>query len=262
MDIGKRFSRAAAVMAVAGVALFGGTTTGLAAGEAEKPESQDWHFSGPFGTFDIASVQRGLQVYLEVCSSCHSLDQVAYRNLVDLGFNEDEVKAIAAEYEVTDGPDENGDLFERAAIPSDKFVAPFANEAAARASNNGALPPDLSLQAKAHPGGPDYLYALLTGYKDEPPEGVELGDGLNYNPFFAGGQIAMAQPLFEDGVEYADGTAASVEQMAWDVVNFLQWAAEPEMEDRKRVGWKVILFLLVLSAILYAAKRKTWSTLH
>jgi len=264
MDIAKKFSRAAAVMALAGMALIGVNTNAIAAGDAKKPEAQDWDFTGLTGRFDIASIQRGLQVYIEVCSSCHSLDQVAYRNLLDLGFNVDEVKAIAEQYEVTDGPDENGDMFDRSARPSDRFVAPFPNEQAARASNNGAFPPDLSLTAKAHPGGPDYIYAILTGFEDEPPEEdhIEMGEGMSYNPYFAGKQIAMAQPLFEDSVEYSDGTKATVEQMSKDVTNFLQWTAEPEMEDRKRIGWKVVLFLLVLSALLYAAKRQTWAKLH
>ena len=261
MDIGKKISNAAAVAAVAGLAVLSGTTLAVAAGDAERPEPQDWEFSGPFGKFDVASIQRGLQVYLEVCSSCHSLNQVAYRNLIEVGFNADEVKAIAADYEVTDGPNEEGEMFQRAALPSDGFVSPFANEQAARAANNGAMPTDLSLLAKAHPKGPDYIYAVLTGYQD-PPAKFELGEGLSYNPFFSGKQIAMVAPLFEDGVEYTDGTTATVEQMAWDVSNFLQWAAEPEMEQRKRIGWKVVLFLLVLSGILYATKRKVWSSLH
>lgn len=260
MDIGKRLSRAAAVAVVTGLALLSGTAVSVAA-EAEHPEAQDWQFTGLFGKFDVAAIQRGLQVYLEVCSACHSLNQIAYRNLLDLGFNADEVKAIAAEYEVTDGPDDNGDMFERPARPSDKFVLPFANEKAARASNNGAFPTDLSLLAKAHPAGPDYIYAVLTGF-DDPPDDVELGDGMNYNPYFSGKQIAMAQPLFEDSVEYSDGTKATVENMARDVANFLHWTAEPEMEDRKRIGWKVVLFLLVLSALLYATKRKVWSSVH
>ena len=262
MDIGKLFSNAAAIVTVGGLLLLASTPAALASGEAEHPEAQDWDFTGPFGKFDVASIQRGLQVYLEVCSSCHSLNQLAYRNLIDLGFNADEVKAIAAEYEVTDGPDDNGDMFQRPARPSDRFVSPFANEKAARASNNGAFPTDLSLLAKAHPAGPDYIYALLTGFEDESPEGVEMGDGMNYNPYFSGAQIAMAQPLFEDSVEYTDGTKATVENMAWDVANFLQWTAEPEMEDRKRIGWKVVLFLLVLTGLSYAVKRKIWSSLH
>jgi ubiquinol-cytochrome c reductase cytochrome c1 subunit len=246
----------AAIGIAAGAALA--STAAFAAGDAKHPESQDWHFEGIFGTFDRASVQRGLQVYLEVCAGCHSLKQVAYRNLHDLGFSDAEIKAIAANYEVTDGPNDEGEMFQRAAIPSDRFVSPFANEQAAKAANNGANPPDLSLQVKAHPGGADYIFALLTGYTD-PPADFEVPQGGNYNPFFRGGSIAMPPPLADDGVGYTDGTKATVEQQAWDVVNFLQWAAEPEMEHRKRTGYKVVLFLIVLSAILYAAKRKMWA---
>lgn len=261
MGIGKKLAGAVAAMVVAGIGLSAAPTVAHAA-EAKEPPEQDWKFSGLFGEFDMASVQRGLQVYLEVCSTCHSLEQLAYRNFLELGFNADEVKAIAANYEVTDGPDDNGEMFQRPAVPSDGVVSPFPNEKAARAANNGALPTDLSLLAKAHPNGPDYIYAVLTGFGEEPEKDVQIADGMNYNPYFAGGQIAMAQPLYEDSVEYTDGTEASVEQMAWDVTNFLHWAAEPEMEKRKHLGWKVILFLVVLSAILYAAKRKVWSHLH
>jgi ubiquinol-cytochrome c reductase cytochrome c1 subunit len=246
----------AAIGFVAGVVLLSGSA--LAAGKAEHPEAQDWHFDGIFGTVDRAAAQRGLQVYLEVCAGCHSLKQVAYRNLGDLGFTEAEIKAIAAKFEVTDGPNDEGEMFQRPAIPADRFVSPFPNQEAAKAANNGANPPDLSVQVKAHPGGADYIYALLTGYTDA-PAGTEVPAGGNYNPFYAGGFIAMPPPLFEDGVAYTDGTKASVEQLAWDVVNFLQWAAEPEMEQRKRTGFKVVLFLIIFSAILYAGKRKLWA---
>ena len=237
------------------------SSSAFAAGDAKKLEDQKWHFEGIFGTIDKASAQRGLQVYLEVCAGCHGLKQVAYRNLADLGFVEAEIKAIAAEYEVTDGPNDEGDMFQRAAIPADAFVSPFANNEAAQASNNGALPPDLSLQVKAHAGGADYIYALLSGYTDA-PAGTDVPDGLYYNPYYPGSFIAMPPPLVEDGVEYADGATASVEQMAWDVVNFIQWTAEPEMEQRKKMGFKVVLFLIILSAILFAAKRKMWSNLN
>jgi cytochrome c1 len=185
-----------------------------------------------------------------------------YRNLEALGYGEKAIQAIAAEHEVTDGPDEEGEMFERPARPSDRFVAPFPNPEAARAANNGALPPDLSLMTKARAGGPDYLFALLTGYEEEPPEGVEFVEGMYYNPYFPGRQIAMPPPLFDDAVEYADGTPATVEQMARDVVTFLSWAAEPEMEERKRLGIKVILFLVVLTGLFYAVKRKVWSDVH
>jgi len=237
------------------------STTAFAAGEAKEPENQDWHFEGIFGTFDRESAQRGLQVYLEVCAGCHSLKQVAYRNLQDLGFTEDEVKVIASNFDVTDGPNDEGEMFTRPAIPSDKFVSPFPNSAAAAASNNGAVPPDLSLQVKAHLGGADYIHALLTGY-EEPPADVEVPEGSNYNPYFRGKFIAMAQPLWEDGVEYTDGTPATIEQMSWDVTNFLHWASQPEMEERKKLGFKVVLFLIIFSALLYAAKRKMWADVH
>ncbi|MGB0624962.1 MAG: cytochrome c1 [Alphaproteobacteria bacterium] len=257
MGIVFRMRRTAAVAGFAALTAVMSSAS-FAAGDAKAPEDRDWHFEGIFGTVDRASAQRGLQVYLEVCSGCHSLKHVAYRNLVDLGFTEAEIKVIASGFDVTDGPNEEGEMFERAAIPSDRFVSPFPNEEAAKAANNGANPPDLTLQVKAHPGGADYLHALLTGYAD-PPVGTEVPAGLNYNTYYAGNFIAMAQPLYEDGIEYADGTPATVDQMAADVVNFLQWAAEPEMEQRKKTGFKVVIFLIILSAILYAGKRKMWA---
>ena len=241
-----------------GLALDGGP---VAAAEGAGLPEKDWSFEGMSGTFDNAARQRGLQVYREVCSACHSLRLISFRNLADLGYGEDEVKAIAAEYEVTDGPDGEGEMFERPARPSDKWPAPFANAKAAAASNGGAVPPDLSLITKARKGGPTYTYAILTGY-DEAPEGVELLEGLNYNHYFPGNQIAMAAPLSEDAVEYADGTPATVDQMASDVVTFLAWAAEPELEVRKQMGWKVLMFLVVFAVMLYAVKRRVWADLH
>ncbi len=235
-----------------------------AAGGGAELKDVDWSFSGPFGSFDKDALRRGLQVYSEVCASCHSLKFVAYRNLGDAGgpeLSEAEVKAIAAEYEVTDGPDSEGDMFERPAEPKDKFVSPFENEQAARASNNGAYPPDLSLMTKARKNGPNHVYSILTGYQDA-PEGVTVGEGMNYNPYFSGGQIAMAQPLFEDQVEYEDGTPATVEQMSKDVVEFLHWAAEPKLEERKRLGLKVMIFLIVFAGLLYATKKRVWEDLH
>ena len=228
------------------------------ASEAPKLPAQEWSWQGIFGTFDQQELQRGLQVYLEVCASCHGLDHVAYRNLTALGYNDEQVKAFAAEYEIEDGPDEEGEMFFRSARPSDHFVSPFPNDQAARASNNGALPPELSLMAEARTGGADYLYALLTGYVD-PPEDLELPDGMSFNTYFPSQQIAMPQPLFEDGVEYADGTKASIDQMARDVSAFLTWTAEPYLDERKAMGFKVILFLLVFTAMLIAVKRKVWA---
>lgn len=233
----------------------------LAAGAEVTPPAQKWSFNGPFGTYDRAELQRGYQVYKEVCAACHAMKYVAFRNLRDLGFNEAEVKALAATFEVNDGPNDAGEMFKRPGLPQDKFPSPFPNEKAARASNGGAYPLDLSLIAKARAGGPDYIRALLTGYKDA-PAGFTLGEGLNYNEYFAGHQIAMPKPLNDDQVTYADGTKASVEQMAHDVSAFLMWAAEPKLEDRKRVGFKVMVFLIVLTGLFFMAKKRIWARLH
>ncbi|GFZ88965.1 cytochrome c1 [Elstera cyanobacteriorum] len=248
------------------IILAAGVTLGLmsgaqAAGEAIALPKQDWSFYGIFGTYDRAQAQRGFQVYKEVCAACHALHLVSYRNLQDLGFSEEEVKAIAANYKVTDGPNDAGEMFERAARPSDKFVSPFPNENAARASNNGAYPPDLSLIAKARVGGPDYLYALLTGYEKAPAD-VQLLDGQYYNKYFPGHKIAMPQPLNDGQVTFADGTQASVSNMARDLTVFLNWAAEPELERRHRLGVQVILFLIVATGFFYAAKRRVWADVH
>jgi ubiquinol-cytochrome c reductase cytochrome b/c1 subunit len=228
---------------------------------AESLPKQKWSFDGPFGTFDPAARQRGFQVYRDVCSACHALSLVHYRNLRDIGFSEDEVKAIAASVEVTDGPNDNGEMFQRPGRPSDRFKSPFPNEKAARAGNNGAYPVDLSLITKARVGGPDYLYALLTGYSD-PPAGVKLMEGMHYNKYFHGHQIAMPPPINADQVTYADGTKATVEQLTKDVTTFLTWAAEPELEARKRLGMKVVIFLIVLTGLLFAVKRKVWKDIH
>lgn len=310
-----------AVLAAASFAPIASTTPAQAAGEGIPLPSFEWSFDGIFGTFDRASAQRGLQVYREVCAGCHSLDYIAFRNLADLGYSEDEIKAIAAEYSIVDGPNDEGEMFERDGLPSDYFPAPFANEKAAAAANNGAAPPDLSLMAKARAHGPDYLKALLGhGYSDEvsgealqqifdlenanrqakyeadlalyeerraayekkvedgtagsPPvqpqepqavtnvEDLGLSEGLAFNAYFPGYGIAMVQPLYEDGVEYADGTPATVQQMAADVTNFLMWAAEPQLEARKGMGVKVLIFLLIFTGVLYAAKRKIWADVH
>ncbi|MCC6468533.1 MAG: cytochrome c1 [Alphaproteobacteria bacterium] len=232
-----------------------------AADEEPVPPHRHWSFSGMFGTYDRAALQRGFQVYKEVCAACHVMRFLYYRDLAALGFNDDEIKAIAAGYEVTDGPNDQGEMFKRPGRPSDRFVPPFANDNAARAANNGALPPDLSLITKAREHGADYVHALLTGYKDA-PAGFTLPEGMNYNTYFPGHQIAMAPPLNEGAVTFADNTKASVDQMAHDVATFLTWAAEPEMEARKEMGIKVILFLVVLSGLLYAVKRKVWKGVH
>ena len=229
-----------------------------AAGDGLPPPRQDWSFAGPFGRFDQDSLQRGLQVYREVCSACHGIKRVAFRNVEALGYSPAQVKSLAAEYIVEDGPDDEGDFFERAALPSDRFPEPFANDNAARAANGGALPPDLSLITKARAGGADYIHALLTGYR-EADEAHPVPDGLYYNPYFAGEQIAMAPPLLADLVEYADGTPASVEQMSRDVTHFLVWAAEPELEARKATGLKTIIFLAAMALVLWAATRRVWA---
>lgn len=249
---------AAGLLAGAGL----GTTPAQAAGEAVALPDVRFSFNGIFGHFDRASAQRGLQVYKEVCANCHAMHLLSYRNLTELGLSDAEVRAIAATVQVQDGPNDEGQMFERAGRPSDRFRSPFANEKAARAANNGAYPPDLSVIAKAREGGATYLYALLTGYED-PPAGVTLMDGMHYNKYFAGHQIAMAAPLSGEGqVEYADGTKATVEQMARDVTQFLAWAAEPEMEERKAMGVKIVLFLTVLGGLAYAVKRKVWADVH
>lgn len=253
-------ARRSARLAFAAVAILMFAAPARAA-EDVVPPHQHWEFQGFFGTYDRAAAQRGYQVYKEVCAACHQMRFLYYRDLAALGFNEDEVKALAAGYEVTDGPNDQGEMFKRPGQPSDRFVAPFANDNAARAANNGALPVDLSVVVKAREHGPDYIYALLTGYKDAPKD-IALQPGMNYNAFFPGHQIAMPPPLNEDQVAYADGTKATVAQMARDVVTFLSWAAEPEMEARKAMGVKVVLFLIVLAGLLYAVKRKVWRDVH
>ncbi|CAI8377339.1 MAG TPA: cytochrome c1 [Rhodobiaceae bacterium] len=235
-----------------------------AAGEAKHPHAIDWSFAGPFGTYDRNALRRGFQVYKEVCASCHGMKQISFRNLSQPGgpeFSEAEVKAIAAEYEVTDGPDDYGDMYERPALPKDRFVEPYPNVNAARAANGGAYPPDLSLITKARSGGPDYIHALLSGYK-EAPEGVEMRPGLYYNPYMAGGKIAMPAPLLEELVEYGDGTPATVQQMSLDVTQFLNWAAEPELEQRKRTGFMVLIYLTIFAGLLYFSMRKIWADQH
>ena len=231
----------------------------LAAGGGDVTlRSADWSFSGPFGTFDKASMQRGFQAYKEVCAGCHSMDYIAFRNLADLGYNEAEIKAIAAEYEVVDGPNDEGEMFTRPAIPADRFPSPYPNENAARAANNGAYPPDLSLIFKARANGADYLYSLLTSYH-EAPAGTDVPDGMYYNTAYSGNMIAMPQPLYGDDVDYADGADTSMDAVAMDLVQFLAWTAEPAMEDRKRTGVAVMIFLILLSGLSYGAMRFIWA---
>jgi len=239
----------------------------VAAGSEAHPPHKHWHFQGPFGTYDRAAAQRGFQVYKEVCAACHSLSLVAYRNLMDLGLSENAVKAIAAEVQIPDLSDD-GQPIERPGRPSDRFKKPFPNELAAAAANGGKAPPDLSLIVKAREGGADYIYAILTGYvpfdKLTPAQikdtGVTKDD--NYNKYFPGHRIAMPPPLADDKVTYVDGTKATLDQEASDVVEFLAWASEPHLEDRNRTGVRVILFLLAMAGLMYAVKRQVWSDKH
>ena len=249
-----------AMISAAAAVLMGFAGPALAAGGVEIPK-REWSFQGIFGTYDRAAMQRGLQIYKEVCAGCHSLNQIYFGNLTDLGYAEAQVKAFAAEYEVQDGPNDEGEMYTRPALPSDRFVKPFPNDNAARAGNNGALPPDLSLMVEARIGGPNYLYALLTGY-GEPPAGQDLMEGMSYNNYFPGHQIAMPNMLFDGSVVYTDGTEATVEQIAWDVTNFLAWASEPNLEARLETGRGVILYLLIFAGLLYAVKRKIWAKVH
>lgn len=233
-----------------------------AAGDAEHPKSVHWSFDGVFGRYDRASLQRGLQVYKEVCAACHGLRLVAYRNLMDLGYSDAQVKAFAKTYEVQNAdPNDEGEMFKRPATPADRFVSPFPNEQAARAANGGAYPPDLSLIVKAREGGANYIYSMLSGYT-EPPADLKKPDTLYYNPYFAGHLIAMPPPLAEGGVQYADGTKATVDQLAYDVTNFLTWASSPKLESQRSTGLKVMLFLVVLTGLVIAVKKKIWAAVH
>ena len=230
---------------------------------AEKVEylKTDWSFKGLFGKFDRSDLQRGYQVYTEVCSSCHSMKYVSYRNLSEKGgpeFSEEAVKAIAASFEVNDGPNADGEMFIRPGKPSDKFVMPYDNVKAAEAANGGAYPPDMSVLVKARSGGVDYIYSLLQGYEDA-PSGMILDDGVHYNKYMYGNKIKMSAPLSEDIVEYGDGTKATVEQMSKDVTTFLMWAAEPHLESRHQMGFKAIVYLIILTILVYFSMKKIWS---
>ncbi len=222
----------------------------------------DWSFNGPFGTYDKASLQRGFLIYKQVCSSCHAVKKLYYRDLAGLGYSDAQIKTIAAEYTVTDGPNDEGDMFDRPARPSDKIKQPFANDKAAAFANGGALPPDLSLITKARHGGANYVYGILTGYED-PPAGVTLVSGQHYNKVKDGNIIAMAPPLSDGQIAYEDANVPqTVDQYAKDISHFLTWAAEPEMEQRKQMGAKVVIFLAIFALVMYAAKRKVWEKIH
>ena len=229
----------------------------LASSSGNDLPKHNWSFKGLTGTFDKSAVQRGFKVYREVCSGCHSMNLLYYRDLIDIGFSDEEVKAIAAEYTVIDGPNEEGEMFERPAKPSDRFVPPFSNEQEARISNNGSYPPDLSVITKAKKHGPDYIFNLLLGYT-EPPVDFELGEGMYYNKWKEGHQISMAQPLDEGYVDYDDGTENNLPQLAEDITTFLVWSAEPELEERKKLGIKVLLFFIVLGSIVFIVKNRLW----
>ena len=224
----------------------------------------DWSFKSFFGKYDRASLQRGYQVYNEVCASCHSLKYLSYRNLAEKGgpeFSEAEAKAIAANFEVTDGPDSTGEMFTRPARLSDKFVNPYANEEEAKSVNGGAYPPDMSVLVKARSGGADYIYSLLLGYED-PPANVKLDEGVYYNKYMYGNKIKMSAPLSDGLIEYSDGTKATKEQMSKDVVSFLMWAAEPHLEQRHKFGFRVIIYLIILSVLVYFSMKKIWSRIE
>lgn len=278
-----------AALAVSGLAAL--AQPAAAAGGAEHPPRQKWSFAGPFGTFDRAQLQRGFKIYREVCASCHGLEKVSFRNLSQPGgpqFTEGQVKTLAAEYKVQDGPNEAGEMFERPGRPSDRFPKPFANPEAAKAANNGAVPPDFSVIAKARTyergfpfylfdivtqfqeQGVDYIAALLQGY-EEPPKGVTVEAGLHWNRYFPGNKIAMGNPLvavFDDAGKpndpafYTDGTPVTREQVSRDIAAFLMWAAEPKLEERKQTGFKVMMWLVLLAGLLYLTKKRIWSRLE
>jgi len=231
--------------------------------EESKAEfvKNNWSFEGVFGTFDRASLQRGYQVYQEVCSGCHSVQHLSYRNLSEKGgpeFSLEEAKAIAAQFEITDGPNEEGEMFTRPGRLSDKFVNPFPNEKAAAAANDGAYPPDMSVLAKARKGGAAYIYSLLMGY-EEAPAGYDLDDGVYYNKYMSGHKIKMAEPISDGSVEYSDGTEATKAQISKDVTTFLVWAADPHLEARHKMGFKVFFYLIILLTLVYLSKQKVWS---
>jgi ubiquinol-cytochrome c reductase cytochrome b/c1 subunit len=269
-------------LALAAVLALGFALPAQAAGESEQPPRVKWSFAGPFGLYDRAQLQRGFKVYREVCQACHSLSLLSFRNLAEPGgpgFTEAQAKVIAEEYKVQDGPNDAGEMFERPGRLADRFPKPFPNDNAARAANGGALPPDLSVIAKARTyergfpwflldmvtqfqeQGPDYIVALLNGYEDA-PQGFQLPPGSSYNKYFPGHAIGMPQPLSDGQVTYEDGAPQTVDQYAKDVTAFLMWAAEPHMEARKRVGFQVMIFLLIFAGLMYFTKKKVWADVH
>lgn len=248
-----------ALLPVAALGLLLATPALAQHSETSIPQEK-WSFDGPFGTYDRASLQRGFQVYNQVCANCHSMKEVFYRNLKAIGLSDEQVKAIAATKQMAT-TDDSGQAAERPGLPADRFKAPFPNDQAARAANGGALPPDQSLIVAARADGSNYVHALLNGYED-PPAGVTLQPGQYYNKWFPGHLLAMPPPLSDGQVEYADDTKPTVEQMSRDVTNFLTFVSYPEMEPRKRLGVKAVLFLALLSGLTYAIKRKLWKDVH
>jgi ubiquinol-cytochrome c reductase cytochrome b/c1 subunit len=269
---------------VAGLLMLGsGSQAQAQEHNTPMPPSLKWSFAGPFGKFDQGQLQRGYKVYKEVCSACHSMNLVHYRNLADPGgpgFSIAQAAALASEIKVQDGPNDAGDMFERPGRVADRFPAPFPNENAARAANGGAAPPDLSLMAKARgyergfpwfifdaftqfqEKGPNYIHAILTGFEEKPPAGVTLPEGSHYNKYFPGHAIKMPPPLSKDQVTYDDGSPQTVDQYATDVSAFLMWAAEPKLEERKRTGLQVMVFMIIFAGLLYFTKRKVWANAH
>lgn len=241
-----------------GIPFLPEASANTAADDGLHPASYPFAHKGMFDTFDHSSIRRGYQVYREVCSACHSLDRIAWRNLVGVSHTVDEVKAMAEEVEYEDGPNDQGEMFQRPGKLADYMPGPYPNEEAARAGNGGGLPPDLSLIVKARHGNADYIYSLLTGYVDPPP-GVAVAEGMNYNPYFPGGGIAMARVLYDGLVEYEDGTPASTSQMAKDVTNFLAWTSEPEHDQRKKMGMQAVIILSTMTAISLYIKRFKWT---
>jgi ubiquinol-cytochrome c reductase cytochrome b/c1 subunit len=282
--LAKSGKMAAAVIALvlAGGLVVGGTRDARAENQ-ETPPSQKWSFAGPLGKYDRGALQRGLKVYKEVCSACHSLNYIAFRNVADPGgpgYSAAQAASLASEYKIKDGPNDQGEMFERPGRPADYFPAPFPNEQAARASNGGAAPPDLSLITKARSyergfpkfifdfftqfqeQGPNYVDAILQGFEDKPPAGVTIPDGSYYNKYFPGHAIKMPKPLSDGQVTFDDGSPATVAQYAHDVTTFLAWTAEPHMEARKEMGLKVFVFLLIFAGLMYFTKKKVWADAH
>jgi cytochrome c1 len=275
--------RSFAVAATLAVSLSAAVWAPAFAQEAEDPPRQTWSFHGPFGTYDPGQLQRGFKIYREVCSNCHSMKLVAFRNLADPGgpqFSEAQAAAIASSFQVTAGPNDQGEMYQRPGKLADYFPSPFPNDQAARNANGGAVPPDMSVLAKARSfeagfpwflvnmvtqyqeQGPDYIHGILTGYEDPPPAGASVAPGKQYNKYFPGHAISMPKPLSDGQVEYTDGTPTTVDQYAKDVSAFLMWAAEPKLDERKRLGFQVFVFLIVLTGLLYFTKKKVWHDVH